>query len=188
MARMARSLLNKLTHDKFESLSAQILALPFTTPEQLSVLVAEIFEKATTQHGFRSLYTALCVRLDTQLREQQTAVGGRAFRKALASECQTTFENYLQPVDQAQFAGLTGDDLFEAEMKLKTRRLGNMRFIGDLLVNHLLASKLMAAVIFQLIDADEAALESLIALLMVISPEFDHKTSVYKALLSDTFG
>lgn len=184
---MSRSILNKLTHARFEALSAQVLALPISTPEQLAVLVGEIFEKATTQPGFRSLYIDLCVRLDGHLLELNSAVGGKAFRKALATECQVTFERYLQPADPILFLGLTMDERFEVEMKLKTRRLGNMQFIGDLLVHRLLAQKLMLPIIFQLQDGDEAALESLIALLLVIGPGFDHKDSAYSAPLRETF-
>jgi translation initiation factor 4G len=187
IARMARALLNKLTRERFESLCGQILALPFSTPEQLAVLAAEIFEKATTQNGFRSLYTELCVRLDAHLMKQSSSVGGKAFRKALVKECQATFERHLQPADPSLFAGLTGDECFEVEMKLKTRRLGNMRFIGELLVQRLLAQKLMPPIVLQLLHGDEAALESLIALLTVVAPVFEQGTSLYKVPLRDAF-
>jgi len=187
IARMARALLNKLTHDRFESLSGQILALPFTTSEQLAVLVGEIFEKATTQDGFRSLYTELCVRLDSHLISQQSPVGGKVFRRALVSECQATFERHLQPADAALFVGLLEDERFEVEVKLKTRRLGNMRFIGELLVCRLLALKLMPQIVFELLNGDEAALESLIAFLMVVAPVFEQEGSLYAASLRDAF-
>jgi len=187
IARTARSLLNKLTHERFESLCGQILALPFSTSEQLAVLVAEIFEKATTQDGFRVLYTELCVRLDTHLVESNSIVGGKAFRKALVNECQATFERHLQPADPSLFVGLTGEERFEVEMKLKTRRLGNMRFIGDLLVRRLLAQKLMPPIILELLNGDEAALESLVAFLMVIGPFFEQNATLYKAPLRDAF-
>lgn len=163
------------------------MALPFSTTEQLTVLAAEIFEKATTQDGFRSLYTELCVRLDEHLAKQDSAVGGKAFRKVLANECQATFERHLQPADPALFVGLTDEECFEVEMKLKTRRLGNMRFIGDLLVRKLLAQKLMPPIIFQLINGDEAALESLIAFVTVVAPVFEQKESLNKAPLQDAF-
>jgi len=187
IAHMARALLNKLTHERFESLCGQILALPFSTSEQLAVLVAEIFEKATTQDGFRALYTELCVRLDTHLVEKDSVVGGKAFRKALVNECQATFERHLQPADPSLFIGLTGEECFEVEMKLKTRRLGNMRFIGDLLVRRLLAQKLMPPIVLELLNGDEAALESLIAFLMVIAPFFEQNATLYKAPLRDAF-
>lgn len=186
-ARMARALLNKLTQDRFESLACQILALPLSTPEQLVAVAAEIFEKATTQECFRSMYVELCVRLDMHLAKQSGAIGGKAFRRALASECQSTFERNLHPADAALFDGLTGEERFEVEMKLKTRRLGNMRFIGDLLVRRLLAQKLMPPIVNELLDGGEAALESLVALLTVVAPFFEQKSSPYQAHMRDAF-
>jgi len=187
VSRMTRSLLNKLTEERFESLCSQLLALPLSTPEQLAVVVAEIFLKATTENGFRSLYTELCMRLDIHLSSQTNAIGGKAFRKALVNECQATFERSLQPPDASLFENLKGDDCFEMEMKVKTRILGNMRLIGDLLVRRLLAPKLLPPIVHELLNCDEAGLEALIALLNVVSPEFETKPSLYQAPLRDAF-
>jgi len=184
---VTRSLLNKLTEEKFESLSKQILALPLSTPEHLAVVAAEIFAKATTQECFRSLYTELCIRLDKHLAPQSSSVGGKAFRKALVNECQATFERHLQPPDSALFVDLTEEECFEVHMKLKTRRLGNMRFIGDLLVQRLLAPKLLPPIVQELLNGSEDALESLIALLTVVAPEFEKKGSIYQAPVLDAF-
>jgi hypothetical protein len=187
VARMARSLLNKLTKAKFESLSSQILELPFSTPEQLSVVASEIFEKATTQDGFRSLYVDLCMRLNTHLAQQSSSVSDKDFRKALANACQAIFDRSLQPGEARNFDGMSEEERFELEVKVKTQRLGTMRFIGELLVKRLLAQKLMVPIMFELLAGDEAALESLIALLTVVAPEFDQKPSPYQAPLHDTF-
>lgn len=184
--RMARSLLNKLTTDRFESLCKQVLALPLSTPEHLSVLAAEIFAKATTQDCFRTLYTELCMRLDAHLASQTSDIGGRAFRRALVSACQATFEHHLEPADAAPLVNLTNDDeCFEMHLKMKTRRLGNMRFIGDLLVRRLLAPKLLPQIVHKLLSGSEDALESLIALISVVASEFGDKASPYQAPLLD---
>lgn len=188
--RLTRGLLNKLTAERFESLSKQILALPLSTPEHLAVLAAEIFAKATTQDCFRNLYTDLCIRLDAHLAPQTSVVGGRAFRKALVNECQSTFEHYLQPADPAVFADLNSEECFEIHVKLKTQRLGNMRFIGDLLVRRLLAPKMLPAIVHELLSGDEDALESVIALITVVAPEFEKNTSqiaIYQAPLRDAY-
>jgi len=187
ITRKARALLNKLTHDRFESLCSQILALPLSTPEQLAALAAEIFEKATTQDGFRSLYTELCLRLDAHFGEQSSVIGGKTFRKVLVNECQATFDRNLQPADAALFEDLTAEESFELEMKLKTRRLGNMRFIGELIVQRLLAQKLMTPIMLELLNGDEVALESLIAFLTIVAPCFDQKASLHHAQLQDVF-
>jgi hypothetical protein len=182
---MTRSLLNKLTADRFESLCTKILSLPLSTPEHLAIVASEIFAKATSQECFRSLYTELCMRLDTHLAPQSSGIGGKAFRKALVNECQATFERNLKPPDANLFTNLSEEECFEVEMKLKTRRLGNMRFIGDLLVNRLLAPKLLPPIVHELLDGGEDALESLIALINVVAPEFEKKQSIYQAPVLD---
>jgi len=187
IARMARSLLNKLTEEKFESISTQIFALPLHTKEQLAAVTAEIFGKATTQHGFRSLYVELCKRLDGRLAEQSGAIGGKVFRKALVNECQRVFERSLEPQDPTLFEGMEGDERFEAENRLKTRILGNIRFIGELMVCRLLAPKLMIAIVHELLSGDEAALEALIAFLTIVGPAFEQESSPYQAPLKDVF-
>jgi len=127
------------------------------------------------------------VRLDAHFAQQSGVIGGSAFKKALINECQATFERNLKPEDAAVFAGLTQEECFEAEMKLKTRRLGNMGFIADLFVRRLLAAKLLAPIVLQLLSRDEAALESLIALLKIVAPEFDKAESLHQALFQDAF-
>merc|ERR1712139_289673 len=96
-----------------------------------------------------------------------------------------TFERNLKPTDTSLFAGLDDEERFEVEMKLKTRRLGNMRFIGDLLVRRLLAPKLLPPIVHELLHGDEAALESAIALLSIVAPEFEMKSSLYQAPVRD---
>jgi hypothetical protein len=187
IVRAARALLNKLTKDRFDPLCEQILALPVSTHEHLDALATEIFEKATTQHGFRSLYIELCVRLDTHFAGQDTSIGGKAFRKSLANGCQASFERNLQPVDEDLFVGLTSDERFEVETKFKTRRLGNMKFIGELLSTKLLAPKLMLPIMHELLTGSESSLESLIAFLVVVAPIFDQPSSVYAAPMRQVF-
>jgi len=185
--RMVRPLLNKLTAERFESLCKQVLALPLSTPEHLAVVAAEIFAKATTQDCFRTLYTDLCIRLDAHLAAQTSDIGGKAFRRALANACQATFEHHFEPADAALFVDLSDEESFEVHMKLKTRRLGNMRFIGDLLIRRLLAPKLLPQIVHKLLSGNEDALESLIALILVVAREFEEKASPYQAPLRDAF-
>jgi len=187
VARSARALLNKLTEERFESLCKQLLALPLSDSEQLETLAAEIFEKATTQNSFRAMYTELCLRFDAKFAEQsEAAIGGKAFRKALANACQASFERHLHSHDVSNEA-LSPDEKLEAEIKLKEQRIGNMRFIGELLTRRLLAPKLMLPIVHELMDSDETALESLIALLTIIAPSFEKEGSIYKGPLRDAF-
>jgi hypothetical protein len=187
VGRKARALLNKLTEERFESLCAQILALPFSTSAELATIAEEIFEKATTQNGFRSLYSELCLRIDAHLSKETSEIGGKAFRKELAKECQTSFERHLQSTDSSVLENLADADRLEQEIILKTHRIGNIRFIGELLVRRLLAPKLIAPIVHELLNGDELALESLVALLTILAPCFEQKESLYQAPLKDAF-
>lgn len=187
LTRMTRAILNKLTEERFESLCSQVLALPVSTPEQLAVLVKEIFHKATTQNGFRALYTELCLRLDVHLNAKTGDVGGKAFRKALVNECQSAFLRSLQPPETSLFDNLNQDESFEMAMRLKTAILGNLRFIGDLLVHRLLSIKLLPPIVHTLLNGGEAELESLLALLEVIAPGIEGEAASYQAPVNDAF-
>lgn len=190
IGRKAKSLLNKLTQEKFETLCQQILALPISTPEHLAAVVAEIFEKATMQRHFLMLYTELCARMDTHLaKEELSGVGGKIFRKALVTECQACFErNLQQPFDSKSGTDMTYEECYELEVKHKTRRLGNMRFIGELLVHKLLAAKVFFFIVNEMLDiGNDAALESLAELLSIVAPTFEQKQSIYTAPLREVF-
>jgi len=190
ITRKAKSVLNKLTQERFESLCQQILDLPVHTAEQLAALVAEIFDKATTEKGFLSLYTELCARLDAHLLAQGSCVGGKVFRKALVTECQASFErNLQQPLDPETLVDLTYEERYVEEVKHKTRTLGNMRFIGELLIRKLLAGKILFFIVNEMLDTNsEASLESLVELLTVVSPTLERKGTIYEAPLRETFG
>jgi len=190
VARKAKGILNKLTLERFESLCQQILDLPVHTAEQLAALVGEIFDKATTEKGFLTLYTELCARLDSHLLAEGSCVGGKVFRKALVTECQASFErNLQQPLDPKTLVNFTYEDRYVEEVKHKTRTLGNMRFIGELLIRKLLAGKILFFIVNEMLDTNsEASLESLVELLTVVSPVLERKGTIYEAPLRETFG
>jgi len=190
IARKAKGILNKLTQERFEPLCQQILDLPVHKAEQLAALVAEIFDKATTEKGFLTLYTELCARLDSHLLAKGSCVGGKVFRKALVTECQASFErNLQQPLDPETLVNFTYEDRYVEEVKHKTRTLGNMRFIGELLIRKLLAGKILFFIVNEMLDTNsEASLESLVELLTVVSPVLERKGTIYEAPLRETFG
>jgi len=49
----------------------------------------------------------------------------------------------------------------------------------------LLAPKMLPAIVHELLGGNEDALESLIALIIVVAPEFEKKTSLYQAPVRD---
>jgi hypothetical protein len=187
--RKALGLLNKLTQERFESIRDQIIALPVMTSEHMAAVVAAIFEKATTEKGFLTLHTELCASLDSHFASETSQIGGKVFRKALVNECQASFErNIRNPFNPDSASALTYEDRYELEVRHKTRTLGNMRFIGQLLVRKLLAAKVFFFIVNEMLDiGNGAALESLAELLQIVAPVFENKQSIYSAPLREVF-
>jgi len=185
VVRQARGILNKLTDTNFETLYTQLVKCGIRTATQLEAVVLEIFEKATTQHGFLSMYVELCVRLNTHF--QTEVIEGADFRKVLVGACQRTFEKNIRTQPEVD-PNLCYEDRYEVELKFKTRMLGNLRFVGELLVRKLLAGKLLLAVSEELLSVgDGASIEAAATLLSVAGPAFDRKSWTFHPRLHAIF-
>jgi hypothetical protein len=185
VVRQARGILNKLTDTNFETLYTQLVDCGIHTATQLEALILEIFEKATAQHGFLPMYVEFCVRLNSHFEKQP--IEGADFRKVLVGACQRTFEKTIQsqpPLDPS----LCYEDRYEVELKFKTRMLGNLRFVGELLVRKLLAGKILLAVSEELLSiGDAASIEAAATLLTVAGPAFDRKSWTFLPRLHAIF-
>lgn len=185
VVRKARGILNKLTESNLETMYNQLVECGIRSITQLEALIMEIFEKATAQHGFLPMYVEICVRLNSHF--EKDPIEGADFRKVLVGACQRTFEKTLrfQPeVDK----NLSYEDQYEIELKFKTRMLGNIRFIGELLVHKLLAGKVLLAVSEELLSVgDSASIEAVVTLLTVAGPAFDRKSWVFVSRLQAIF-
>jgi hypothetical protein len=182
VVRAMKSILNKLTVEKFDSLSQQLLHCGIRSTAHLELLIDEIFQKATTQHHFIDMYADLCALL-----AQQSIIGEpKALKKILLNCCQASFEKHLAP--PAGLAELSDGDRETAELMYKMRMLGNIRFVGALFVRKMLASKVMIAIMEELLqDPTPEALESLAAFLTVVGPTFDVPDWTYSAALNAVF-
>jgi hypothetical protein len=181
MGRSVRALLNKLTAERFEKLFVQLTGLVATSAfseEHLAAVVAEVFNKAITDHAFCHLYADLCSRLDAHMTQKgDTPTSDGSFRVSVQRECQNRFARELsQAGDRSAFANLEGDALYEMEVKMKCGRLGNMRFMGHLLLRQLLPADVILSSAKELLAVRNdggSSVESLIALMQVITPKFD---------------
>ncbi|WWC70114.1 uncharacterized protein I206_104061 [Kwoniella pini CBS 10737] len=102
--RKVKSLLNKLTEEKFDGISKQILEWANKSENEtngmtLKLVIKLIFEKATDEAHWSAMYAKLCRLLMVQLNPAVTEVlegkptsGGTLFRKYLLGRCQMDFE------------------------------------------------------------------------------------------------
>jgi translation initiation factor 4G len=128
VVRKVKALLNKLTLEKFDSISDQILAwadksVNETDGRILRQVIALIFEKATDEANWSEMYARLCRKLmemvsvnvkdDTVKGPDGSSVaGGALFRKYLLNRCQEDYESgwKLKEVAAAAAAGKAADD------------------------------------------------------------------------------
>jgi len=172
-ARKIKAILNKLSVEKFAPLSAKLLEVGFASSDHVQILIEEVFEVATTQHHFIDMYTDLCELLHTFFSENPISEDPKCgFKRLLLNECQRSFERNLEP--PVGLESLDFDERTLAEVKYKTRMLGNIRFVGALLARHMLASKVLISILDDLLsDPIPEALETVAALLTVTGPVFD---------------
>lgn len=96
-----RSLLNKLTLEKFDKILGQIVAIDISSVEILKGVVGEVFEKTLFEPKFSSMYASLCKRLDELTKEmlqkaELTDAQGKPlnFRRILLKSCQDEFTRF----------------------------------------------------------------------------------------------
>ncbi|GAA5899101.1 uncharacterized protein JCM6883_005110 [Sporobolomyces salmoneus] len=107
--RKVKALLNKLTLERFDSISDQILEWANRSVDEsdgriLRQVIALIFEKATDEATWSEMYARLCrklmERVSTEVRDETVkaqdgtpVAGGALFRKYLLNRCQEDYEN-----------------------------------------------------------------------------------------------
>jgi len=188
VTRSVRSILNKLTVEKFDALFEQLTECGLRTVEHVIILVREIFEKATTQHNFIPMYADFCVSLECDRRiavAMEANKQHQSFRRLLLNQCQVAFEKLLGPHSHPD-----NEQAEDARILVKRRAIGNVKFVGELLIRGMLSSRLLCSCAEELLNEKEAvpeALESLAALLTVAAPKFDVKTWQLYSRLNDVF-
>jgi len=187
VVRAMKSILNKLTIEKFPQLYQQMTCCGIRTDYHLEQLIQEVFEKATTQHHFIDMYADLCKELHTHFVQNPIVDSPKlSFKKILLNACQTSFEKNLSP--PANLAEMSPEERTAAEFEYKMRTIGNIRLVGALLVRKMLASKVMFAIIEELLSKPTSeALETLAALLTVVGGEFDRPTFANRTALNAIF-
>uniref|UniRef100_A0A3Q3IIL8 Eukaryotic translation initiation factor 4 gamma, 3a n=1 Tax=Monopterus albus TaxID=43700 RepID=A0A3Q3IIL8_MONAL len=186
--RKVRSILNKLTPQKFNQLMKQVTDLTIDTEERLKGVIDLVFEKAIDEPSFSVAYGNMC-RCLTTLKVPMTDKPNTTvnFRKLLLNRCQKEFEK--DKVDDVVFerkqkeldsaASATErerlqEELEEAKDKARRRSIGNIKFIGELFKLKMLTEAIMHDCVVKLLkNHDEESLECLCRLLTTIGKDLD---------------
>ncbi|XP_074521644.1 eukaryotic translation initiation factor 4 gamma 3 isoform X4 [Halichoeres trimaculatus] len=186
--RKVRSILNKLTPQKFNQLMKQVTDLTIDTEERLKGVIDLVFEKAIDEPSFSVAYGNMCRCLATlkvpMTDKPNTTVN---FRKLLLNRCQKEFEK--DKVDDVVFerkqkeldsaASATERDRLQEELedakdKARRRSIGNIKFIGELFKLKMLTEAIMHDCVVKLLkNHDEESLECLCRLLTTIGKDLD---------------
>uniref|UniRef100_A0A3Q0S2K1 Eukaryotic translation initiation factor 4 gamma, 1a n=1 Tax=Amphilophus citrinellus TaxID=61819 RepID=A0A3Q0S2K1_AMPCI len=183
-----RSILNKLTPQKFQELMKQVTELTIDTEERLKGAIDLIFEKAISEPNFSVAYANMC-RCLMGLKVPTSDKPGVFvnFRKLLLNRCQKEFEkdqddDEIFEKKQKELEAAKDDDererfrveLEEARDKARRRSLGNIKFIGELFKLKMLTEPIMHDCVVKLLkNHDEESLECLCRLLSTIGKDLD---------------
>eukprot|EP00929_Paragymnodinium_shiwhaense_P119685 TRINITY_DN91579_c0_g1_i1.p1 TRINITY_DN91579_c0_g1~~TRINITY_DN91579_c0_g1_i1.p1 ORF type:complete len:578 (-),score=143.94 TRINITY_DN91579_c0_g1_i1:102-1835(-) len=170
--RQIKSVLNKMTRDTFDKLYVQLVdcCVKSEAGEEVVEIVARtVFSKATVQHSFVEMYADVCSKLSEDLQAAGNEVN---FRRVLLDQCQQSFNQHLEM--PALEPGLDRETEYEHIVRYKTKMLGNVKLIGQLLHRKMLSPKILFHVAEELLTISSAeALETLAAFLRTIGAAFD---------------
>jgi len=97
--RRYRGLLNKLTVEKFDIITAEILQIKIDSVLLLRGLIHLIFDKATDEPQFAFMYARLCERVQKECPVFEEKL---TFRRLLLNKCQEEFEK--KPDEDVSFS------------------------------------------------------------------------------------
>jgi translation initiation factor 4G len=200
--RKTKSLLNKMTPEKFDRIADQILEISGQSKHEndgrtLRQVIQLTFEKATDEAHWAGMYAQFCRRMlesmspdikDEGIKDKNGNIvtGGNLFRKYLLNRCQEEFERGWkvnlppQPEGTSEELQMLSDEYYIA-MAAKRRGLGLVKFIGELFKLQMLTERIMHECVKKLVDyegtPDEAEIESLTSLLQTVGKQLDNPES-----------
>ncbi|OEH74741.1 eukaryotic translation initiation [Cyclospora cayetanensis] len=165
--RNVKSLLNKLTIEKFNVISEKValtLEEALARPSEVQLIVNAVIDKAVTEPDWSEMYADLCQVL--QWRSVSPEGDSETIRKtpfmlALLNRIQTEFESMPTVLTTPPAAADSEDDQLELS-RLKRRVLGVVKLIGELFHRRLLGFKVVNDVVVQLVMRSDAPDEHLV--------------------------
>lgn len=149
--RKVRGILNKLTPEKFQPLSNDLLSLNLNSKKILLGVIHLIFEKALDEPKYSSMYAQLCHRISKE--GSTVEAENDFFENLLIRVCRDKFINRSQYSDKIIHALLATEiDEEERRYVAKQKILGNVKFIGELFKLGMLNDAIIHNMLEQLLD------------------------------------
>uniref|UniRef100_A0A1I8G5Z3 MIF4G domain-containing protein n=1 Tax=Macrostomum lignano TaxID=282301 RepID=A0A1I8G5Z3_9PLAT len=211
--RNIRSILNKIAPQNFESCFSQLTTTcDIGSIQGLNACVDIIFDKATREKSYSSVFAEICKRLaflkvnfPEQSQENKQFIG---FRSLLLKKCQEMFETPLK--EQMEQKGAQWQEKIDAEekedkkkaleeerdeqmKKAKDQYYGNIRFIGELFMKDILTANIIHQCIVSQLKSDHSSksmftesLECLCELLKTVGKKLESENNA-KARIDQYF-
>lgn len=128
--RKVRGILNKLTPEKFQKLSDDLLRIELSSSIILKGVILLIFEKALDEPKYSSMYAQLCKRLSEEAPNFEPPDKPCTFRVLLLNKCKAEFDKRAETLEQYGNKQIMEED--ERRQLAKRKMLGNIKFIGEL--------------------------------------------------------
>ncbi|CCC69559.1 hypothetical protein NCAS_0C05690 [Naumovozyma castellii] len=195
--RKMKSLLNKLTLEKFDPISTEILEIANQSRwekegETLKLVIEQIFLKACDEPHWSSMYAQLCGKVVKDLSPEiadetnEGKTGPKLILHYLVARCHTEFQKGWTDKLPTNEDGtplepeMMSDEYYQAA-SAKRRGLGLVRFIGFLYCLNLLTGKMMFECFRRLMkdltdSPSEETLESVVELLTTVGAQFETDT------------
>ena len=201
--RKVRALLNKLTVEKFDAISDQIIAWANKSENEkdgrtLIQVIRLVFEQATDDANWSEMYARLCRKMMETISPKvqdhgiknadgKPIAAGQLFRKYLLNRCQEDFERGWVAKEATARAATANEkkgdksklyfDEYYAAQKAKRQGLGLIAFIGELFKFQMLTERIMHECVKKLLgnvdNPEEEEIESLCQLLRTVGRLLD---------------
>lgn len=145
--------MNKITPEKFQPLSDDLLSLNLNSKKILLGVIHLIFEKALDEPKYSSMYAQLCRRISREGSALDDGDSRYTFETLLIRVCQDKFINRSQ-YSQKIIDSKASEDIEEEELRYiaKQKVLGNVKFIGELFKLEMLNAATLHKMLEQLLD------------------------------------
>ncbi|KAL8609080.1 hypothetical protein ACOMHN_033673 [Nucella lapillus] len=180
--RHVRGILNKLTPEKFDKLSLELLNVGIDSPVILKGVILLIFDKALEEPKYSKLYAQLCHRLCEDAPNFDPSSSTSSFRRQLLNKCQDEFENRSKATEafDKKDGPLTEEECEQYHVA-KEKMLGNIKFIGELGKLDMLHEGILHKCIQQLLEKKKNTplrdmaedLECLCQIIRTVGPRLD---------------
>lgn len=181
-----QGILGELSSCNLDHMCQQLEKSGMESGELVDTLVKEVYEQAVTQQSLVKACADLCILLEAWPHKQANVRGENgsttSFRWLLINQCQREFKMLFNVTqDMATLSD-------EAKSFQKMHMLGNMKFIGHLVIRKMLTVEVGFQVIEELLKlSSEDALEALCSFLHIVGPVFDKKVIKQRGSLNATF-